>query len=290
MVQLARQLRSLAAAAWTALTRKATIVVVMTRGWFDELPLAFAAMLGARVIAIAHDPVPKTPLSRFALFSRRTLWRRATTLVAHSEKLAAQAAAAAGRPVKVVSHLPFTEYMTWTRSVAPDAKSPTRKRFLVLGRMSADKGLARLPAILGLVPEEKRNRIAIAFAGKGNCDDIIARLPRQVEVSRLPVDRFLSDPEIAQELAQSDVLLAPYALNTTASGSVILALCRGLSVVAYDAGALADVVAADGLVRHGDEAGFAARIGAVLDAPCGGPTQSLDAWRQASLEAWLAAI
>ena len=72
--------------------------------------------------------------------------------------------------------------------------------------------------------------------------------------------------------------------------TVVLALSMGLNVIAYDAGALADVVHPSGLVRHGDEAAFAERICTVIDAPCGGPARSIDAWRQATLDAWLQAI
>ena len=195
----------------------------------------------------------------------------------------------AGRPCKVAPHLPFVEYAAWAKAVAPDTSSPGKHRLLLLGRMDPDKGLDRLPAIFGLIPENKRKQISLAFAGKGNCDEVIAKMAQLVDVTRKPSDRLLSDIEVAQELAKSDVLIAPYRL-VTGSSTVILALSMGLNVIAYDAGALAEIVHADGLVRHGDEAGFAERICTVIDGPCGGPARSIDAWRQATLEAWLEAI
>jgi glycosyltransferase involved in cell wall biosynthesis len=99
----------------------------------------------------------------------------------------------------------------------------------------------------------------------------------------------LSDLEIAGALAQSDVLIAPYPL-VSASGTVVLALSRGLRVVAYDTGALSDVVARDGLVPVGDEKGFADRIMVTIGTGQGGPALGLAAWREQSFNCWLSAL
>jgi len=62
-------------------------------------------------------------------------------------------------------------------------------------------------------------------------------------------------------------------------------------VIAYDTGALAQVVAQDGLVPLGDELEFAKRIEAATDGHSGGgPALQLDAWRQVSRQAWIDAI
>jgi glycosyltransferase involved in cell wall biosynthesis len=217
------------------------------------------------------------------------LWKYAKVLVAHSSALAEQSSAVAGRATKIVPHLPFVEYAAWAKTVAPDAKSIGKTRVLLLGRMGHDKGLDRLPNIFGHLPENIRERISLSFAGRGNCSDVIAKLLPLVDISRKPADRLLSDIEVIEELANSDILIAPYRL-VSASSSVVLPLCRGLRVVAYDTGSLAEVVAPDGLVRPGDEVAFAQRIGAAIETNCGGPLRSLESWKQASLEAWLRAI
>jgi glycosyltransferase involved in cell wall biosynthesis len=155
--------------------------------------------------------------------------------------------------------------------------------------MRPDKGLDRLPDVISHIPDNVRARISIAFAGQGDCADIIAKLKTLVPVARSPEARRLSDLEIARELARSDILLAPYPL-VSASGTVVLALCRGLGVIAYDTGALADVINSDGLVPLGNEREFALRIEAALKADVGRPKHSLDAWRDSSLAAWLEAI
>ena len=245
--------------------------------------------MGARTIVVAHDPVSKQALSRVRLFSRRFLWRRARAVVTHSQQLAAEANRGCGRHVHSVPHLPFTEYAAWARGIAPDAKSGARFRLLVLGHMREDKGLDRLPIILELLPNARRSQLSISFAGRGDCGKALAEVARLVTVTRAPSGHFLTDVEIAQELAKGDVLLAPYPL-VSASGSVVLALSRGLRVVAYDTGALADVVAPTGLVGLGDERALAERIAAAAHTNCGGPARSIPEWKHASFKAWSSVI
>lgn len=283
--QIALQLCGLGMIARDALLRRSVLVVVLTRSWYDEFALALFATMGARLIVVAHDPVPKRPLPRLRQLSRRFLWRRASAVVSHSRQLAAEASRASGRHVHSVPHLPFTAYAAWTRAVAPDAKSDSCCRLLVLGHMREDKGLDRLPAILGLLPSAERSQLSVCFAGRGDCGKVAEAVAPLVTVTRAPADHFLTDGEIAQELATSDVLLAPYPV-VSASGSVVLALCRGLRVVAYDTGALADVVAPTGLVPPGEERAFAEKIAAAAHTQCGGPARSIPEWKHESLEAW----
>jgi glycosyltransferase involved in cell wall biosynthesis len=282
--QVIRQLHGLAVALWAAITG-ATILLVMTRDWYDQLAFALMASLGARIVVIAHDPTPKQPLPPIDAFSRRLLWRQASVLVAHSESLAAEAAVAGGRSAVAVPHLPFVEYALWTKEAVPASVPAHQCRLLILGRMRPDKGLDRVPDILGHLRADDRKRISIAFAGIGDCTEIVARVAALTEVVRSPSPSRLSDVEIAGALAQSDLLIAPYPL-VSASGTVVLALSRGLRVVAYDTGALSDVVAPDGLVTPGDEGEFANRIMIAMRSGCGGPAQALATWKERSLDSW----
>lgn len=283
--QVIHQLHGLAVAARAA-AAGTTILLVMTRGWYDQLAFALMAVLGARVVVLAHDPKPKQTLSPIAAFSRRLLWRRASALVAHSETLAADAAAAAGRPAVVVPHLPYVEYAAWAKAAVPTSEPAHRYRLLILGQLRPDKGLDRIPDILSHLWSDDRRRISIAFAGIGDCNEIIDKIAGLTEVVRRPSRYRLSDLEIANVLAQSDLLIAPYPL-VSASGTVVLALSRGLRVVAYDTGALSDVVARDGLVPLGDEREFANRIMASIRSGCGGPVLALAAWRERSFSSWM---
>jgi glycosyltransferase involved in cell wall biosynthesis len=285
ILQIIRQLHGLAVAARAALAGT-TVLVIMTRGWYDELAFALMAFLGARVVVIAHDPKPKQALPPIAALSRRLLWRRVSALVTHSETLAAVAAVAAGRPAVVVPHLPFLEYAAWAEAAVPASEPAHRCRLLVLGQLRPDKGLDRIPGILSYLQAGDRNRISIAFAGKGDCSEIVAKVADLIEVVRRPSSHRLSDIEIASVLAQSDLLIAPYPV-VSASGTVVLALSRGLRVVAYDTGALSDVVARDGLVTLGDEAEFANRIMTAVRCGYGGPAQTLAMWKERSFKSWL---
>jgi glycosyltransferase involved in cell wall biosynthesis len=289
VVQIGRQIRALATVAWTMLLERATVVVVMTRSWYDQCFLAGLAMTGGRIVVIVHDPVPKKPLSWIATISRRMLLKYSTVVVAHSENLAAQTAAISGREARVVPHLPFVEYAAWARSIAPDVASPKECRLLILGQMRDDKGLDRLPTIFEFVPKGVRKQISISFAGRGDCGALISKLRPLVSVTNTPSDRIISDIELAQELAKSDVLLAAYPIVST-SGTVVLALSRGLRVIAYDTGALAEVVAPDGLVALGDERSLAKCIVGATKTRHGNPLYPIRDWRQASLRAWLEAI
>ena len=283
--QVLHQLHGLAVAARAAMAGT-TILLVMTRDWYDQLAFALMAVLGARLVVIAHDPKPKQTLPPIGAFSRRQLWQRASVLVAHSEPLAAEAAAAAGRSAVAVPHLPFLEYAAWAKAKVPGSESAHQCRLLILGRMRPDKGLDRLPGILGHLGAGDRKRISIAFAGIGECSEIVTSVAALTEVVRRPSPCRLSDFEIAGALAQSDLLIAPYPL-VSASGTVVLALSRGLRVIAYDTGALSDVVARDGLVPVGDERAFANRIMAAIGSGHGGPVQALATWREQSLLSWV---
>jgi glycosyltransferase involved in cell wall biosynthesis len=283
--QVIRQLHGLAVAVRAAMAG-ATILLVMTRGWYDQLAFALMALLGARIVVIAHDPTPKQTLPPIDAFSRRLLWRQASVLVAHSESLAAEAAVAGGRSAVAVPHLPFVEYALWTKTAVPASEPAHQCRLLILGRMRPDKGLDRVPNILNHLQAGDRKRISIAFAGIGDCTEIVARVAALTEVVRRPSPSRLSDFEIAGALAQSDLLIAPYPM-VSASGTVVLALSRGLRVVAYDTGALSDVVAPDGLVTPGDEGEFANRIMIAIRSGCGGPAQALATWKEQSLDSWM---
>jgi glycosyltransferase involved in cell wall biosynthesis len=288
ILQIFRQVHGLAVAARAAVAG-ATILLVMTRGWYDQLAFAVMAFLGARVVVVAHDPTPKQALSPIATFSRRLLWQRASALVAHSETLAGEAAAVGGRSAVVVPHLPFFEYAAWAKAAVPPSEPAHQCRLLVLGQLRPDKGLDRIPSILGHLWADDRRRISIAFAGMGDCGEIVDKVAGLTEVVRQPSRNRLSDLEIASVLAQSDVLIAPYPL-VSASGTVVLALSLGLRVVAYDTGALSDVVARNGLVPPGDEKEFANRIMASIRPGQGEAALGMAAWRERSFSSWLNAL
>lgn len=287
--QLRRQIRVLFVTAARTLVQRRALVVVMTRGWPDQLVLSILALFGARLVVVAHDPVPKTTLPVVHAAVRRWFWRSARVLIAHSEELRSQTEIVANRSVVVVPHLPFANYVIWAQGLVPDVPHDGVLRLLVLGQMRSDKGLDRLPDILTRLSSDERARLTMAFAGRGPIDEIVLRTECLVRVVRRPSKRRLSDMEIAQAVAEADVLVAPYSV-ASASGTVALALSRNIRVVAYDIGAIREVLASDGLVQAGDEQGFADALRHSRMFRGANPAVPLSVWQDRSLKAWKEAI
>lgn len=287
--QIKRQVRTLLTTAAITLIRRRILVVIMTRSWPDQLALTLLAAFGAKLVIVAHDPVPKKPLPALDAFVRRNFWKCARVLVAHSGELRTQTEEASGRPAMVVPHLPFVHYAAWAKSVAPDVASEGVTRMLVLGQMRHDKGLDRLPAIFSFIPASERDQFSVGFAGRGDIDNIVRDTNAVVRVSRPASHQRLDDKDIAQALAETDVLIAPYP-QVSASGSVVLALCRNIRVVAYDTGAIGDVLAADGLVPTGNEKAFAEALRQSRIDGRANPAEPMEVWQARSLDAWKRAV
>ena len=152
--QALRQLAGLLVVAWNALVQRRTVVVCLTRDWYDELVLAAVARLGGRVVVVAHDPEPKSLLSRRQLLARRLLWRAAHRLLTHGPVLATQASAIAGRTALEVPHPPFCG---WAAQAPPRQASDTT-RLVLVGHLRPDKGIDRLPALLSRLSDADRER------------------------------------------------------------------------------------------------------------------------------------
>ncbi|MGL5734643.1 MAG: glycosyltransferase [Beijerinckiaceae bacterium] len=289
VAQIGRQLHGIVRTVVNALFRRHMLVVIMTRSWYDQLALGLLARCGVRVILVAHDPVPKIPLPGYADRVRRFFWRAARVRVTHSEPLAVETMQVCNMPAMVVPHLPFHCYAEWTKSVASLKKPEDAVRLLVLGQMRADKGLERLPAILSHLSPAVRGNLRLGFAGRGKMSSIEDEIAQWIQVTR-PVSRVrLNDHDIAAALNESDILLAPYPV-VSASGSVVLALCCGLGVIAYDSGAIGDVLDKSGLVPSGDERAFSSRIEQAMTDGGGQPRIPLAQWRAQAQAAWIAAV
>jgi glycosyltransferase involved in cell wall biosynthesis len=85
---------------------------------------------------------------------------------------------------------------------------------------------------------------------------------------------------------RSDILIAPYPV-ASASGTIVMAVCVGMGVIAYDVGAINDVVTPEELVRPGDELGFARKIEYAIEHRCRGGGRRIEAWRNESERAWV---
>ncbi len=154
--QALRQLAGLLVVAWNALVQRRTVVVCLDSrpGNDDESVRAAVARLGGRVVVVAHDPEPKSLLSRRQLLGRSLLWRAAHRLLTHGPVLATQASAIAGRTALEVPHPPFCG---WAAQVSPRQASDTT-RSCWSGTSDPQKGIDRLPALLSLLSDADRER------------------------------------------------------------------------------------------------------------------------------------
>jgi glycosyltransferase involved in cell wall biosynthesis len=274
--------------AMALLRPRTTWLVVWTRSVADELLFALLARLGRRVVLVVHNPGSRQPPGRLRASSTRVLRGAATVGVAHSDELRTELQPQ--RPGKDVAVCPHPPYSGWWQDHAPAVdRSPSD--VLVLGQLQPHKGLEQLPAILDLLPAHIRARLTLTLCGKGSLDAGLAtELAARVRVVDRTSRGFVSDADLALELGRAAVLLAPYR-GATQSGTVALALTAGLRVVAFEDGAVADLVDDSGLVPPGDAARFARRVvDSLEEGRAGGPRLPLSTWREQARSAWADAV
>ena len=159
--------------------------------------------------------------------------------------------------------------------------------------MRPDKGLDLLPKILRHVGDRERHVTTLIVSGRG----VVPSTLRD-EVGALGVkyeDRtstaFLRDEEIREALGGADVLLAPY-VGATQSSTVVAALTLGVPVLAFDVGAIGEVVTDSGLVAAGDTRAMADRLTLAVRglSPLGRSQTDPRQWRELCRDEWLSAL
>lgn len=285
--QLLRLLQGLAFVTWRCLLCREPCIVVLTRSLLDEAWLAALAVLRAPIVLVMHGPnttgVFISPARRFALSVLRwRAWRR----VAHSEQLAAVASQMSrGRAVSTIPILPFLGWWADNRVGVERAKSG-----LVLGHLRPDKGLDALRSIVRRLPVEARPECSVYICGRGElAAELLDDLRGCVPVVNRSSTEYVSDEAIATALGESSLLLAPY-WGVTQSATVALALTAGLRVIAFDDGALRDLIDDDGLVEAGDFDSFAERWVAAVRGEAGSGRRDLDDWEEEVGDRWCALV
>ena len=197
---------------------------------------------------------------------RRRLWldrlhariiaRLAHRVLVHGESargLAARALAIPERRISVVHHGNYAGAF----EPAPVDRAHEGRRFLFFGQIRAYKGVPDLIRAFRALEGPHALRIAGRVDGDGLAQEIEAASAGDPRI-RLDLS-FVSDDELAEALAWSDVVALPYR-DIFTSGSLLMALTAGRPVVAPDrglipeymgegAGYLYDPGAADGLSR-----------------------------------------
>jgi glycosyltransferase involved in cell wall biosynthesis len=206
----------------------------------------------------------------------RLLAPRTALAVADSRYNEAHLAASGFTTTAVISPsaaLPALTAVTDATGPSPEAGAPPRgTRWLAVGRVSPNKGLESTIAALAVARAHADPGATLQLIGKPATDSYVAALRRYVaELGLAAAVRFAghaSDGTVAAAYAGADVLV----VTSEHEGfcvPVVEAMAAGLPVVAFDQGAVPEVLGGAGvLVSDKDPYALAAAIAALLrDAP-----------------------
>lgn len=203
--------------------------------------LAFAKLLGFRIIWTVHNIVPHEQLTLDDKAISRFLSRIASATIAHSRETISQMESI-GLSTKNVHIIPIGSYI----GSYPDtiSRDDARKRLgiaddefvvLFLGIIRAYKGV---PDLLDAMSHATQPRVRLVIAGA--CDDPALRrqiTDYQTKHAALFHDGFVDDEELQIYFRAADVTCLPFKTITT-SGSALLALSFATPVIAPKIGAL----------------------------------------------------
>ncbi len=285
--QLTRLLRALATSAGRCLFSGHVLLVAYSRFPLEHLVFATLAALGQPVVLVVHNPVPRQAQSRLYAATWRVLMRTVRVVVVHSDRLRDQVAPSVRDRVVVCPHPPYLLARGHDEAPLPGLDGG-RRWVAYIGTLRADKGIEYVPRILACLTPEELRRIGVVICGRGTLpegpwDELRANGLDLVDLtSPLPVPQRT----LLSVLAARPLVLAPY-VAATQSGTVILALSVGCPVVAFDKGAIADVLSDAGLVPNGDVEQLAR---AVADGRGGHAREELTEWVARCTRAWSAAV
>ncbi|SDF50296.1 Glycosyl transferases group 1 [Salipiger thiooxidans] len=154
-------------------------------------------------------------------------------------------------PQSAVSRM--SKLLTFLPDPAPDLsllegrerrpRSDGRKVHLLFGSLGSRKGIFVVLDALAHVSADVRATLALRFVGRALAQDreaFTAALERAraayPEMAIEWVDDFVSDEELAQEVSDSDVVLAPYQNHLGSSGVVFWATAAGKPLIAQRTG------------------------------------------------------
>ncbi len=231
------------------------VVVVWARTYQRVVLGAVSFLRPGSVIYVVHNPEP----SRWPTGTRRFLetWflNRARPVV-HSESLRQSLSRFGAPDAQVVTHPP---YAVWKSRVGVEH---TRQdingksvRLLIMGRLEPDKfrDLDKLISALDKLPVPATLRMLVRPS--------VGAVPTTTSlvVQDLSRDEWVDDEELAEALAWTDIVVAPYEA-VTESGTVQLALTMGVRVVAFSGGAMHESLQPQAMAESGDYEGLVAAI------------------------------
>ena len=211
----------------------------------------YAARLGASIILEWHEGQDvgeaAMPIARRYV---QTLMPRLLSLVdahvVHSDfdREAIPGAYSLGNTiVRVMPHGPYHHLVT-SAAARADASADSPFRLLYFGVIRPYKGVEDLVEAFGLLDREQASQFRLSIVGETweGCtapDEAIARSPHKDLIER--VDRYVSDEELGEYVAQADAVVLPYH-RSSLSGPLFIAMTAGLPTVVTAVGGLSEVV------------------------------------------------
>ena len=209
----------------------------------------YAARLGARIVLEWHEgqDVGEAALPGARRYVHTLMPRLLSLVDAHAvhsnfDLQAIPAAYPLGSAiVRVMPHGPYHHVVT-SRAVRADASDDSPFRLLCFGLIRPYKGVEDLVAAFSMLDRDQASQFRLSIVGETwegwtAPDEAIARSPHADLIER--VDRYVSDGELADYVAQADAVVLPYH-RSSLSGVLHIALTAGLPTV---------VTAVDGLVE-----------------------------------------
>jgi glycosyltransferase involved in cell wall biosynthesis len=145
--------------------------------------------------------------------------------------------------VRVMPHGPYHHVISSTAACA-DIPEDAPFRLLYFGVIRPYKGVEDLVEAFSLLDREQASQFRLSVVGETwqGCtapDLAIARSPHADLIER--VDRYVSDEELADHVAQADAIVLPYH-RASLSGPLFIAMTAGLPTVVTAVGGLVEVV------------------------------------------------
>ena len=218
---------------------------------------------GARVVIEFHElqdvGEAKVPLmSRYTRAGMQVLLRRVDAVVVHSEfdrcELEAAYPRIAQLPIQVIPHGPYGHHgrdsietpMVRRKFSATQTNISTSNplRVLIFGVVRPYKGHAELVCAIRLLVSSGLD-IHVSVVGEvwQGYREPLTELQEFLPADRLTiVDRYVSDDEVSEVFAASDLVVLPYR-RSSASGPLHIAMSCGLPVVTTSVGGLVDAAA-----------------------------------------------
>jgi glycosyltransferase involved in cell wall biosynthesis len=210
-----------------------------------------AARLGARIILEWHEgqDVGEAAMPLAHRYVRALMPRLLSYVdahVVHSDfdlKTIPAAYSLGNAIVRVMPHGPY-DHVVASNTACADVSEESPFNLLYFGVIRPYKGVEDLVEAFSLLDREQASQFRLSVVGETweGCtapDRAIARSPHADLIDR--VDRYVSDEELAEYVAQADAVVLPYH-RSSLSGPLFIAMTAGLPTVVTSVGGLVEVV------------------------------------------------